>query len=64
MRGQGASLDDQAVYYDNLCAFQNSGSVGLGYETSEKILSSTYVDPDYITAEFTNTGEREREGGS
>lgn len=59
MVGQSASADDSAVFYDNLCAFQNSGPVGQGYLEESAVLSSTTVDPEYITAQFTNTGERE-----
>ncbi|CAN0158642.1 unnamed protein product [Ectocarpus sp. 12 AP-2014] len=54
--GQSASADDSAIFYDNLCAFQNSGPVGQGYLEESAELSSTTVDPEYITAQFTNTG--------
>ncbi|CAN0017805.1 unnamed protein product [Ectocarpus sp. 6 AP-2014] len=54
--GQSASVDDSAIFYDNLCAFQNSGPVGQGYLEESAELSSTNVDPEYITAQFTNTG--------
>lgn len=57
VRGSSALLTDTAVYHDNLCAFQNSGTVADGYTTEDALLSSSNVDPGYITAEFTNPGE-------
>lgn len=52
-----AAGNDQAVYYDNLCTFQNSGPVGVGYLEESATLSSSYVNPDLVTAQFTNSGE-------
>lgn len=56
VRGSSALLTDTAVFHDNLCAFQNSGTVADGYLEEDALLSSTNVDPDYITAEFYNPG--------
>lgn len=58
VRGSSALLTDSAVLYDNLCAFQNSGTVADGYLEEDALLSSTNVDPGYITAEISNPGEQ------
>lgn len=58
VRGSSALLTDTAVFHDHLCAFQNSGTVADGYLEEDALLSSVNVDPDYITAEFYNPGER------
>eukprot|EP00903_Cladosiphon_okamuranus_P010467 g9903.t1 len=56
VRGSSALLTDTAVFHDNLCAFQNSGTVADGYLEEDALLSSSNVDPDYITAEIYNPG--------
>lgn len=42
--GAGTSFDDSALDYDNLCAFQSSGTVGLGYDEESTTLSGHFAD--------------------
>ena len=69
--GAGASFDDTALDYENVCAFKRSGTVGLGYTedsttlmgTNDTIVNGTAVssyitaDPSFLTVTLTNEGE-------